>query len=430
MYNHSRISNTELIRINKERRTYVTDGISGLRNLGNSCYINSILQCLSSIDSFRTWLILDGYEKRLEKNKHNFKHESIVLNLSILFKQMWFDHSTIKPTSIKKIMGSICDTFKNNDQQDSHEFLNVLLDTIHDEVRAKVNMRFENVPNDVQKYMDFMVHYNTKATELEKQSYALELEEYRKSNRNIITIYNAYKYWENYVARTVTIPNIEKMGDEDLYKALKKKEDLEKSHSMITNLFTGLYYSTVICDECKNVTDTFEPFTILSLHIKESGTSTLEKSLSDFTQEETLTGDNQFYCTKCQKNVDAHKKMYIWEPPQVLIIQFKRFKNTQNFTVNFTNKIMTQIDFPLENLDVSPQLSDLHKVANTKYDLCATSSHTSRTCNMGHYVAYCKNSINNLWYEFDDDDVFSIAPDKVKDKIVTKDAYILFYVRQ
>jgi ubiquitin C-terminal hydrolase len=326
-------------------------------------------------------------------------------------------------------MGSICDTFKNNDQQDSHEFLNVLLNTIHDEVRAKVTMKYENVPYDVKKYMDFMVYYETEATEMEKQSCALELEEYKKSNKDVMSVYNAYKYWGNYVAPTIKIPNIENMNNDDKNKALKKKEDLEKAHSMITNLFTGLYYSTVICDECKNVTETFEPFTILSLHIKESGNTTLEQSLSDFTQEETLTGENQFECTKCKKNVDAKRKTYIWESPQILIIQFKRFKNT-NFTVNFTNKIMTQVDFPLENLDVAPQLSELHKVDKTKYNLCATSSHTSRTCNMGHYVAYTKNSLNNLWYEFDDDDVFCVAPDKVKDKIINKDAYILFYVKQ
>ncbi len=400
MYN-SKISSLELAKINKERRTYITEGICGLKNLGNSCYINSILQCLSSIDLFRTWLLLDEYESRLKKN--TFKHESLVLNLSGLFKQMWFHHSKISPVGIKKIMGSVCDTFRNNEQQDSHEFLNVLLDNIHDEVCSKVTMRFENVPNDVYKYMDFMEYYETELTKEEQGAYTEELEEYRSKNRDVITIYNAYHYWKNYVVR---------------------------SHSIITDLFTGLYYSSVICDECKNVTDTFEPFTILTLSIKESKIETLEQSLSDFTQEETLTGDNKFYCTKCAKNVDAHKKMYIWEPPKVLIIQFKRFKNTQNITVNFTNKIMTEIDFPLENLDITPQLSELHKVAKTKYDLCATSSHSSKTCNMGHYTAYCKNSLNKLWYEYDDDDVYCIAPDKVKDKIVTSDAYILFYVRQ
>lgn len=400
MYNNN-ISSMELARINKERRTYITEGICGLKNLGNSCYINSILQCLSSIDLFRTWLLLDEYQGRLKKN--TFKHESLVLNLSALFKQMWFHHTKISPIGIKKIMGSICDTFRNNEQQDSHEFLNVLLDNIHDEVCSKVNMRFENVPEDVAKYMDFMDYYENELTKEGQKEYTQQLEEYKKQNRDVVTINNAYQYWKNYVVR---------------------------SHSIITDLFTGLYYSTVICDECKNVTDTFEPFTILTLHIKETRTESLEKSLSDFTQEETLTGDNKFYCNKCNKNVDAHKKMYIWEAPKVLIIQFKRFKNTQNITSNFTNKIMTEVDFPLENLDIAPQLSELHKLSKTKYDLCATSSHSSKTCNMGHYTAYCKNSLNKQWYEYDDDDVYCIAPEKVKDKIITSDAYILFYVRQ
>jgi ubiquitin carboxyl-terminal hydrolase 8 len=398
-------------KIHEERKKYIngTSGISGLKNLGNSCYLNSILQCLSHIDLFRTWLIEDGYKGRLDNNLPTLKHDSIVLKLAELFKNLWFYNAEISPRSIKTTMGKISDTFNNNEQQDSHEFLNVLLDTIHDEVAGKVTMTFLNVPEDVSKLMEFMDFYTgTVHTPNEKLYLETNLNKYKEENPDVVTIYNAYKYWEGYVVR---------------------------SHSMITNLFTGLYYSSVICDECHTITDTFEPFTIVSLPIKEKGITTLEESLREFTKEEILTGDNKFYCSKCKHNVDAHKKMYIWEPPRVLIIQLKRFKNTtrnitDNFSINSTSKISTQVVFPFENLDLAPQLSELHQVANTKYDLYATSNHNSRICNMGHYVAYCKKSMNNSWYKYDDDDVYYIPNDEVKGKVMTEEAYILFYVRQ
>ncbi len=407
-YNIVKMSTNDMSKIHAERKKYVTNGISGLKNLGNSCYLNSILQCLAHIDVFNTWLIEDLYKQRLENNLSILKHESVVLKLSELFKHLWRNHAEISPRSIKTIMGNICDTFKNNEQQDSHEFLNVLLDTIHDEVCGKVTMEFKNVPEDVSKFMNFMDYYEKiQHTPEDKENLDNNLKTYKTICPNVVTIYNAYKYWEGYVIR---------------------------SHSMITNLFTGLYYSSVICDECSNVTDTFEPFTILTLPIKERGVTTLEESLCEFVKEETLVGDNKFYCSKCGHNVNAHKKMYIWEPPPVLIVQLKRFKHTmrtiQNFSINSTSKITTQVVFPFEGLDLTPQLSDLHKVGTTKYNLCATSNHSSRTCNSGHYIAYCKNSLNNYWYKYDDDEVFHVPNEEIKEKIMTEDAYILFYVRQ
>jgi ubiquitin C-terminal hydrolase len=216
-----------------------------------------------------------------------------------------------------------------------------------------------------------------------------------------------------------------------------KTRQLEKvrAHSMITNLFTGLYYSSIMCDECHNTTDTFEPFITISLPIKERGVTTLEEALREFTQEEVFTGDNKFDCGKCGHLVNAHKKTFIWEPPRILIIHFKRFKNINRnfnggFNINSTRKITTQVVFPFEDLDVAPQLCELHNVPSTKYDLYATSNHNSKICNMGHYIAYCKKSLNNSWYKFDDDDVYYIPNEKIKEKAMTEDAYILFYVRK
>ena len=41
----------------------------------------------------------------------------------------------------------------------------------------------------------------------------------------------------------------------------------------------------------------------------------------------------------------------------------------------------------------------------------------------GHYYSYCKNSIDNKWYNFDDDEVNEID----EDDLVTNKAYMLFY---
>jgi len=163
---------------------------------------------------------------------------------------------------------------------------------------------------------------------------------------------------------------------------------------------------------------------MLSLPTKEDGETTLEESLNSFVKEELLTGDNKYSCSECKKKVDANKKMHIWSPPNILIVQLKRFKNDSWRTTKTSSKVV----FPIKNMDIKNYLSDLHTVEKTTYDLVAISEHRG-SCNSGHYVAYCKNDINDKWYEFNDDDIFHVPYDDLDKEIITKNAYILFYVR-
>ena len=56
------------------------------------------------------------------------------------------------------------------------------------------------------------------------------------------------------------------------------------------------------------------------------------------------------------------------------------------------------------------------------YDLFSTSNHIG-SVNGGHYIAYCKNFINNEWYKFDDKDVYCCEKKSVVEKI--KSSYII-----
>jgi ubiquitin C-terminal hydrolase len=94
-----------------------------------------------------------------------------------------------------------------------------------------------------------------------------------------------------------------------------------------------------------------------------------------------------------------------------------------------TSKTYSTINFPTKNLNISEYTADIHPINNTIYDLYAISDH-SGSCNSGHYIAYCKNSINGLWYGFNDDKVFHVPDADLEKEIITKNAYILFYVRR
>lgn len=150
----------------------------------------------------------------------------------------------------------------------------------------------------------------------------------------------------------------------------------------------------------------------------------IDKCFEEFTKEEEFDADNLWKCSKCHNNIPAKNKIEIYRTPKILIIQLKRFKNNE--------KIKTFVEFPLTNLDISRFVThnkSKYNGLNKKYDLFAVANHYGEL-EYGHYDAYCLNYIDNHWYNFDDKDVYIIEKKDEKDKIVTENAYVLFYREQ
>ncbi|CAH6421514.1 Ubiquitin carboxyl-terminal hydrolase [uncultured virus] len=416
--------------IEEKRKNITVRGLSGLKNLGNTCYMNSVLQCLAHLDLFGAWLINKKYKKRLERNKlievadekrkrlnlsndveidinksdlkSSYK-KSITHQIAKLFKTMWKHNCTISPKSLKSSISDFWTIFSGYTQNDSQELLNLLLDKIHEETKCDVKLEFNNVPSGVIDLIDIRnkcsnIIKNQNTSLEQKQEANIFYLQYRKNYSNEVTILKAYTYWKQYI---------------------------NKNHSIITDLFTGLFYSKIICDECGSISSSFEPFNIISISTQDFGETTLETCLKEFSKEEILTGENKYSCKQCKKNVNAKKKIYIWEQPEILIIQLKRFKNDKNRTW----KTNSTVKFPLNNLELKDNLCDINKTQSQKYELSAISEHFG-SCNFGHYKAHCKNGINNKWYEFDDDDIIHVPDTDIANEIVTKNAYILIYIKK
>ncbi|XP_038054457.1 ubiquitin carboxyl-terminal hydrolase 15-like [Patiria miniata] len=146
----------------------------------------------------------------------------------------------------------------------------------------------------------------------------------------------------------------------------------------------------------------------------------LSDCINLFITEETLEKEDSWYCPACKKHQEATKKFDLWQLPKVLVVHLKRF----SYTRFWRDKLDTVVNFPLENLDMTQYVIN-PKEGSYKYDLVAVANHFGGLGG-GHYFSYAKNAKTKNWYNFDDSSVSRVDSDAV----VTKGAYVLFYIRK
>ncbi|CAF1116313.1 unnamed protein product [Adineta ricciae] len=249
----------------------------------------------------------------------------------------------------------------------------------------------------------------------------------------------------------------------------EKSSKSNASHSIISSIFDGRIQSQIECLTCNRRSTTMETFQDLSLpipsreqlekfHSIQSGNDepivlsnlqamdqsrneswmswfysifknlwtlnvwgpplTLQDCLQAFFQADELTGDNMYSCEKCGKLRNGIKYCRVVELPEVLCIHLKRFRHD---SMIYT-KIGSYVSFPLVDLDMMPFI---HKDCRDKvrsYDLFACIVHYGRA-GSGHYVTYALNSLNQQWYEYDDENVRQVDATTVQNA----EAYVLFY---
>jgi len=213
----------------------------------------------------------------------------------------------------------------------------------------------------------------------------------------------------------------------------EEKSDEEKSESDESSNEEKSESDESSSDEDSDINKMYNSFSTLDLFKKSNYTSrkkVLKKfSLYDLLDHhvipEKLENDNKWFSPYANKLVDAEKCNLIWESPKILIILLKRFE----YTYTGATKLNNIIEFPFENLNITPYLHPNHVSKYTKYDLFAVNNHTNFSSygfngiSFGHYYSYCRNYTNNKWYNYDDANV-----NEINDKdLITKHAYMLFY---
>lgn len=202
------------------------------------------------------------------------------------------------------------------------------------------------------------------------------------------------------------------------------------------SLFQGFLQSEITCLMCGKSCSTREAFMDLSLDLNisnNSSTISLGECLENFIREERLI-DQKYQCQFCRQTQSHIKKqLTINECPTILVIHLKRFKNTITITssgaTSTSSKIETRIDFP-EILDIEEYLScrvdTILKTQNTNYFLYSVVSHYGKM-DSGHYKTHIKDK--GQWFLADDARVTKCT-NNWADVERDSNAYMLFYMKK
>eukprot|EP01064_Diplonema_japonicum_P024001 TRINITY_DN34474_c0_g1_i1.p1 TRINITY_DN34474_c0_g1~~TRINITY_DN34474_c0_g1_i1.p1 ORF type:complete len:874 (+),score=187.50 TRINITY_DN34474_c0_g1_i1:148-2622(+) len=112
-------------------------GQSGLWNIGNTCFMNSAIQCVSSCEELITYFRKDAYKKHLNRTNPLGAKGRLAEEFATLMQAMWSGgYSSVRPNKLKKVIDEFAPRFSGYQQHDSHELLSFLLDGLHEDVNT------------------------------------------------------------------------------------------------------------------------------------------------------------------------------------------------------------------------------------------------------------------------------------------------------
>ncbi|XP_055846655.1 ubiquitin carboxyl-terminal hydrolase 47 isoform X2 [Episyrphus balteatus] len=168
-----------------------------------------------------------------------------------------------------------------------------------------------------------------------------------------------------------------------MFDALEHKFKNTKQANLISNLYEGKLIDYVKCLECNTEKTRADTFLDIPLPVRPFGSSvaygSIEEALRAFVQPETLNGNNQYFCEKCDKKCDAHKGLKFKNFPYILTLHLKRF--------DFDYQTMHRIK--LNDKVTFPQTLNLNTFIN------ATDAQTFGNFNNVHMNGFASTSNND-----------------------------------
>ncbi|KAK7476728.1 hypothetical protein BaRGS_00032021 [Batillaria attramentaria] len=411
-------------------------GKTGLFNLGNTCYMNSILQTLFMCDEFR----------RQTLARVPYPEEELLDKLQQVFASL---HLSQRPAvaPMKFLAASRPPWFTPGQQQDCSEFLKFLLDQIHEQqlVAMKKHPSLANGS-----LANGSIANGTVSSKKGKES----------PSRSPSKIANGKV--PNGTVPNGTVPNGVSTKESD---QSKDSGSSSAEATIVKEAFGGNVRTTIRCLSCKQESHRVEGFIDIPLAFPEAGsnssstspmspkslaggganvphpepmeqeTSAADKQKSEdvstdskaihinelmghYLSTERMEGDNQYRCDRCGKLQDGERTIAIIQSPRYLILTLLRF--AYDTKLQTRSKVFKEVSCPRtlalpvqkESIDASnnstaakrrkkllnhlnprlpPSVSPSPENCEL-YGLCSIVVHSGASSECGHYYCYARHS--------------------------------------
>uniref|UniRef100_A0A8D1VT80 Ubiquitin carboxyl-terminal hydrolase n=1 Tax=Sus scrofa TaxID=9823 RepID=A0A8D1VT80_PIG len=347
-------------------------GLRGLINLGNTCFMNCIVQALTHTPLLRDFFLSDRHRCEMQSPS-----SCLVCEMSSLFQEFYSGHrSPHIPYKLLHLVWTHARHLAGYEQQDAHEFLIAALDVLHRHCKGDDNGKKANNPN----------HCNCIIDQI-----------FTGGLQSDVTCQVCHG-----VSTT-----IDPFWDISL--------DLPGSSTPFWPLSPGSEGSVVNGES------------------HASGTTTLTDCLRRFTRPEHLGSSAKIKCSGCHSYQESTKQLTMKKLPIVACFHLKRFEHSAKLRRKITTYVSFPLELDMTPFMASSKESRMNgqyqqptdSLSNdNKYSLFAVVNHQG-TLESGHYTSFIRQH-KDQWFKCDDAIITKASIEDVLDS----EGYLLFYHKQ
>ncbi|XP_045213600.1 ubiquitin carboxyl-terminal hydrolase 22-like [Mercenaria mercenaria] len=363
----------DMLRKNTKRRRVEessTIGLRGLINLGNTCFMNSIVQALIHTPVLREYFLADKHVCQMSKEANE---QCLVCELSRIFQEFYSGiSSTYIPFRLLHLVWTSARHLAGYEQQDAHEFLIAALDLLHRHCIAGSNGRSSNSPHNCQCIIDQI---------------------FTGGLQSDVTCQHC-----NNVSTT-----IDPIWDISL--------------DLGPGLYNGSHPAPIT--GYSNSPGNYDPTSLLDC-------------LKRFTKPEHLGSSAKIKCSSCGCYQESTKQLTMKKLPIVACFHLKRFEHSTGYHKKISTYVSFPEELDMTpfmsssktNINGSVHNSTKGLSCKNKYSLFAVVNH-SGTIECGHYTCFIRQH-KNQWFKCDDHLITRALPQEV----LNSEGYLLFYHKQ